>query len=145
MTKYEPKTKLTNDSVEAFIESSDPKKRDDSYRLLAMMREITGEKPRMWGQSMIGFGTYHYVTKGCEADWFRVGFSPRKAAFSLYLSCDIELDFGDELARLGKHKQGKGCLYFNKLADIDEAIFRRMIKVAYEHAGDVDVTKSTEH
>ncbi|MGB4800662.1 MAG: DUF1801 domain-containing protein [Candidatus Saccharimonadales bacterium] len=142
MTKYEPKTKATTASVEDFIDSADPKKRDDSYTLLDMMQEITGEEPKMWGPSMIGFGTYHYISKGCEADWFRVGFSPRKAAFSLYISCDAEKEFGHELQTFGKFKTGKGCIYFNKLADIDTTLLKKMIKKGYDAAVDFDSSKS---
>jgi hypothetical protein len=141
VAKYEPKTKVTTASVEEFIEISDPKKRQDSYTLLAMMREITGEEPKMWGQSMIGFGSYHYVSKGCEADWFKVGFSPRKAAFSLYISCDTEKEFGDELETFGKHKRGKGCIYFNTLSDINLDLLKRMIKKGYDNAKDFDSSK----
>lgn len=141
MAKYAPKTKATNASVEEFIERSDPKKRQDSYTLLDMMRKITGEEPQMWGPTMIGFGTYHYISKGCEADWFRVGFSPRKAAFSLYLSCDAEKEFGSELNTFGKHKTGKGCIYFNKLADIDTGLLQKMIKKSYDSAVDFDTSK----
>jgi hypothetical protein len=141
MAKYAPKTKATNASVEEFIETSDLKKRQDSYTLLDMMRKITGEEPQMWGPTMIGFGTYHYISKGCEADWFRVGFSPRKAAFSLYLSMDAEKQFGKELEHFGKYKLGKGCIYFNKLADIDVALLKKMIKKGYDEAKDFDISK----
>ncbi len=138
MAKYEPKTKATDASVETFIKSADPKKREDSYTLLAMMREITGEEPKMWGPSMIGFGKYHYISKGCEADWFKVGFSPRRAKISLYLSCNAD-EFADELANLGKHTRGKGCVYVNRLSDIDMTVLQGMVARAYQNAKDFGV------
>jgi len=137
MSKYIPKTTATDASVDEFIASADPKKRDDSLKLMKMMRDVSGQEPKMWGPTMIGFGRYHYVSKGCEGDWFKIGFSPRKAAFSIYISCDAD-EFSDELDRLGKHKRGKGCIYINKLADIDFDVLTDMTRQAYQNSRDYE-------
>lgn len=138
---YTPKTTVTNQSVDAFLETVSETRRDESYRLIEMMRRVSGEKPKMWGPSMIGFGTYHYVSKGrYEADWFRIGFSPRKAKISLYLSCDAD-EFADELVELGKHTRGKGCIYANKLEDISMDILEKMTRYAYENTRDFNVSQ----
>ena len=99
-----------------------------------MMRKITGEQPKMWGSSIIGFGDLHYkYASGREGDWFKCGFSPRKANISMYLmQCDISRA-QDLLDQLGKHKTGKGCLYINKLADINKEILKIIIKESYEN------------
>ncbi len=126
----ELKTKKTAQSVEAFFNKiPDQQKRADSLAILAMMKDITGEKPRMWGESIVGFGDYHYkYASGREGDWFRTGFSPRKQNITLYLGFDVVGDHSDLIKKLGKYKTGKGCLYINKLADIDVAVLREMIK-----------------
>ena len=128
----EQKTKKTGERVEAFIDAvPDAQKREDSYTLLKMMQEITGEGPHMWGPSLIGFGDYHYkYESGCKGDWFVVGFSPRKAAISIYLTCGLHEQFSSHLQRLGKIKTGVGCLYVKKLADIDQAVLREMIQIS---------------
>ena len=125
----ELKTKLNDSSVEAFLNAvEDDQKRADSFKLLKMMEEISGEPAKMWGTNIVGFGTYHYVyASGREGDWMLTGFSPRKASISVYLMAGFE-EFDDELAGLGKHKVGKGCLYVKTLSDIDEKILRKMIK-----------------
>ncbi len=128
----ENKTKPTDDSVEAFIESvPDAQKRKDAYVILEMMKKITGEEPKMWGTSLIGFGYELVKSKatGREVDWFRMGFSPRKANFSLYLTGNIQR-YDEMLQKLGKHKTGMGCLYINKLADIDMKVLEKMITQA---------------
>ncbi len=125
----EAKTKLNDGSVEKFLNSvEDEQKRGDSFHLLKMMEEITGEPAKMWGDAIVGFGSYHYVyASGREGDWMLCGFSPRKASISLYLMAGFD-EFGDELSVLGKHKSSKGCLYVKRLSDIDEKVLRRMIK-----------------
>ena len=97
-----------------------------------MMKTITKEEPRMWGTSIIGFGDMHYkYASGREGDWFKVGFSPRKAKISFYImGCDVSKS--DKLDKLGKHKTGKGCLYVNKLADIDVEVLKEMIDFGYK-------------
>ena len=125
----EQKTKPTAVSVESFLNKvADVQQRADSFQLLELMKDITGEKPRMWGPTMVGFGTYHYVyATGHEGDCFRTGFSPRKGSFSLYVSCGLH-QFARLLKKLGKHKAGKGCLYVKRLADIDLKVLRELIE-----------------
>ena len=131
----EQKTKKTGESVEAFIDAvPDAQKREDSYSLLKMMQEITGDTPHMLGPSLIGFGDYHYQNdSGCSGDWFVVGFSPRKTAISVYLTCGLHEQFASHLERLGKFKTGVGCLYVKRLADIDQAVLREMIKISVKN------------
>lgn len=131
---YELKTKENDNSVIEFIEGvADAKKREDAYRLLDIFTEITGYPAKMWGSSIIGFGSYHYkYASGHEGDAPLVGFSPRKAKISLYLaSNDPERDA--LLESLGKHTQGKGCVYINKVADIDVNVLRKLIRQSVEH------------
>ena len=115
------KTQENSSSVEDFINKvSDEQKRKDSFVLLKLMEKATKEKPKMWGSSMIGFGNVRYKSpaSGREVDWFKIGFSPRKANLSLHLIFDMKAH-ADELKKLGKHKTGVGCLYINKLEDVD--------------------------
>lgn len=131
---YELKTKENDNSVIEFIEGvADAKKREDAYRLLDIFTETTGYPAQMWGSSIIGFGFYHYkYASGHEGDAPLVGFSPRKAKISLYLaSNDPERDA--LLESLGKHTQGKGCVYINKVADIDVDVLRKLIRQSVEH------------
>lgn len=124
----EIKTKETNSSVEDFINSiADEQKRKDSQIILTMMEKAMKEKPKMWGSSMIGFGNVRYKSPatGREVDWFKIGFSPRKANLSLHL-IDLQ-QHADSLTKLGKHKTGAGCLYINKLADVDLKVLEEMI------------------
>lgn len=128
----EIKTKPTSADVEDFINKVDSEqKRNDSFVLLKMMKKATGEEPKMWGSSIIGFGIKRYKspTTGREVDWLRIGFSPRKANLSLYLSVGIK-EHTAALKKLGKHKTGVGCLYINKLADIDIKVLKGMIDAA---------------
>ena len=128
----EIKTKQTTASVEEFINTVvDEQKRKDSLIILAMMEKATNEKPRMWGSSMIGFGNVRYKSPatGREVDWFKIGFSPRKANLSLHLAVDIQ-QFAGQLEKLGKHKTGAGCLYINKLDDVDLKVLEKMIALA---------------
>lgn len=125
---YEPKTKETEASVFQFIEAvENPKKRQDAYKLLELFEKASGFPPKMWGPSIIGFGSYHYVyASGHEGDAPLVGFSPRKAKTSLYFAP------GDPnrdrlLAKLGKHTSGKSCVYINKLEDIDADVLTELI------------------
>ncbi len=128
----EIKTKENDASVEEFINSvKDEEKRRDSYVLLRMMKEATGDDPKMWGSSIIGFGNKRYKSPatGREVDWFKIGFSPRKGNFSLYLVCDVG-QFAGDFQKLGKIKTGVGCLYVNKLADIDMGVLKGIIDTA---------------
>jgi hypothetical protein len=102
-------------------------KRKDSLELAAMMQDITGEPPKMWGASIVGFGTYHYVyASGREGEICLTGFSPRSGAIVVYLGPGIDND--KLMAKLGKHKHGKGCLYINKLDDVDRKVLRKLIE-----------------
>jgi hypothetical protein len=126
------KTKQTNSSVEDFINSvKDEVKRKDSFIILKMMQKATKEKPKMWGSSIIGFGNkiYKSPATGREVEWFKIGFSPRKANTSLYLVLDIK-KFAADLKKLGKHKTGVGCLYINKLRDVDMRVLKKLINTA---------------
>jgi len=124
----ENKTQPTTRSVGAFIDAlADEGRRADAKKLVKMMRDATGEKPALWGPSIIGFGSYHYVYEsGREGDMPIVGFSPRKAATVLYLMPGLA-DMGPLLAKLGKHTTGKGCLYIKKLADVDTKVLEKVI------------------
>lgn len=125
----EMKTQPTDQSVVQFIESiGDEHKRQDCLALLDLMGRVTSEEAWMWGDSIIGFGSYHYkYASGREGDWFRMGFSPRKQNLTLYLTAYAFDRFGDLLSRLGKHKLGKGCLYINKLADVDLGVLEELL------------------
>lgn len=127
----EIKTKPTASSVEDFIAAvPQEQKRKDSFTLLKLMEKVSKEKPKMWGASIIGFGDKRYKSpsSGREVDWFRVGFSPRKANLTVYL-IDLRLHT-DALKKLGKHKTGGGCLYINKLEDVDMKVLEAMIRDA---------------
>jgi len=129
----ELKTKPNEASVEAFLNTvENEQKRNDSFRLLKIFEEVTGEKGKMWGPSIVGFGSYHYVyPTGNSGDWMLAGFSPRKQALTIYMMAGNKR-FEKDLEKLGKHKIGKSCLYVKKLADIDEVVLRRMIKESVE-------------
>jgi hypothetical protein len=132
----EPKTKITDGSVEAFLNSVEGEpRRKDAFVLLDLFKSITGEDPRMWGSSMVGFGSYHYKSERSsqEGDWFLVGFSPRKQSLTLYVLPYSEHN-PDLLKKLGKHKTGKGCLYINKLADVDMAVLQEIVRESYSTA-----------
>jgi hypothetical protein len=123
----ENKTKPTKTSVAAFIAAvADPTKRADAKALVKLMQSVAGEKPKMWGPSIIGFGSYHYrYESGREGDMPLIGFSPRKPATVLYNM----LGFSDSaalLAKLGKHKTGKGCLYIKNLDDVDQKVLQAL-------------------
>jgi hypothetical protein len=124
----EIKTKPGADSVEDFINGvPDEQKRKDSFALVEMMKKASGEEPVLWGGSIIGFGNKRYKSpSGREVDWFLVGFSPRKANLSLYVSV-VMGEHADALVNLGKHKTGGGCVYINKLADVDLKVLKEII------------------
>ena len=134
---YEPKTKETDNSVIEFIEKVENiKKRKDAYDLLDIFTEATGFQAKMWGPSIIGFGTYHYVYEsGHEGDAPLVGFSPRKAKISLYFNMG-EIEREELLERFGKHTTGKACVYINKLDDIDLEILKQLINQSVSYLED---------
>ncbi len=121
----ENKTQTTKASVTDFVEAiPDQARRADAKALLKLMRTATGEKPKMWGPSIIGFGSYHYkYDSGREGDMPMVGFSPRKAATVFYGLGGS----GDLLSKLGKHTTGKGCVYVKKLADVDQKVLETLV------------------
>ncbi|MEO8664701.1 MAG: DUF1801 domain-containing protein [Ignavibacteria bacterium] len=125
----EIKSKPTTSSVEDFINKiPQEQKRKDSFALLKMIAKATKEKPKMWGAAMIGFGDKRYKSpSGREVDWFKIGFSPRKANLTIILAVDIKVH-NASLKKLGKHKAGVGCLYINKLEDVDLKVLEEMIK-----------------
>ncbi len=126
----EIKTKETDLNVEDFINSiADEQKRKDSLVLVQLMQKATREAPKMWSNSIIGFGNVRVKnpTTGREVDWFKIGFSPRKSNLSVYLSGDTKAHTA-ALQNLGKHKTGVGCLYINKLEDVDIKVLEEMIK-----------------
>lgn len=128
MAKSELKTQENNASVKEFIEKIEhPQKKSDAYELLSLFEKTTDCEAKMWGGSIIGFGktTLKYAS-GREIDWMLAGFSPRKQNFSIYLTCDIS-QYQNQLEQLGKYKTGKGCLYINKLSDIDMNALEKLI------------------
>ena len=130
----ENKTKATSASVTAFINSIDDKqKRADARKVAAMMRKATGKRAKMWGPSIVGYGTYHYkYASGREGDFLMTGFSPRKQALTVYIipgfeHCEVLMN------KLGKYKTGKSCLYIKRLSDVDEKILEQLINRSVKH------------
>jgi hypothetical protein len=130
----ELKTKPNDASVQDFLQAvADERKREDSFTVLELMREITGAEPRMWGDSVVGFGRYHYkYSSGHEGSWFLTGFAPRKQNLTLYIMSGFD-GYDDLLARLGKHKTGKACLYINRLAEVDLEVLRELVARSVAH------------
>ena len=123
----ELKTKLNDASVDAFINTFPEETRKDCLEILKIMKQATKAEPKMWGSSIVGFGTYHYKGKsGREGDWMQVGFSPRKQNLTLYLSSGVERHKA-LLKKLGKHSVGKGCLYIKRLEDIDKKTLKELV------------------
>ena len=125
----ELKTKATNESVADFLNKvSDADRRDDCFAVLEIMKEVTGEGPKMWGPSIVGFGRYRYkYESGREGEWMITGFSPRKGDLTLYIMGGFDA-FPDLMKRLGKFKTGKSCLYIKKLEDVDLDVLRQLVK-----------------
>ncbi len=128
------KTQPTKASVTKFLNSIEHEtRRADGKRLLALFKEITGEKPVMWGDSIVGFGQYHYkYDSGREGDFLMTGFSPRKSNLAVYIMDGFK-QRDQLLAKLGKHKTSVSCLYINKLNDIDESVLKQLIEKSYKH------------
>lgn len=136
MAKAELKTKAGPGNVDDFIAGvADARRREEAKVLDALHRRVTGCTPRMWGPSIIGYGSYHYkYDSGREGTMCRGGFSPRKAAATVYLMgnyCNHQAEADDLFARLGKHKTGKACLYINKLADVDLGVLERLVALSW--------------
>lgn len=140
MKSNENKTQPTEVSVSDFLASiDDEQKRADSQVVAQLMEAATGEPPKMWGPAIVGYGTYHYVyASGREGDWMLTGFSPRKTALTVYLMAGVERQT-ELLAKLGKYKTGKSCLYIKRLSDINLDVLREMIGVSVEQMRNNDV------
>ncbi|MYA66507.1 MAG: DUF1801 domain-containing protein [Gammaproteobacteria bacterium] len=125
----EPKTVQNDGNVDEFLDAvENPRRREDARRVLELMREVTGEPPKMWGSSIVGFGSYRYkYASGREGDWMITGFSPRKQNLTVYIMPGFS-EFADLLARLGKHKTSKSCLYLNKLDDVDLDMLAELVR-----------------
>ena len=130
----ELKTKENDQSVEAFLSSiDDVQKQADCRALVAIMQEATGAAPRMWGDSIVGFGHYHYkYASGREGDWFLTGFAPRKQNLTLYIMAGVD-NYEALLGRLGKHTTGKSCLYVKRLADVDMPVLKELVAKSVAH------------
>ncbi len=126
----EAKTKPTNQSVEDFLNQvSDEERRADCFAVAKIMEEITGEKPKMWGPSIVGFGSYHYkYASGREGDWPETGFSPRKKDLTLYIMMGFE-KHADLMEKLGNHSTSKSCLYIKRLSDVHIPTLKKLIKI----------------
>ena len=122
------KTQPNDRDVTEFLASvEDIQRREDCFKLLTLMQEITGETPQYWHSNIVGFGTYHYrYESGREGDWFITGFSPRKQNLTLYIIAGFD-KYEELMNQLGRHKTGKSCLYVNRLADIDMKVLRELI------------------
>ena len=130
----ELKTKPNDKDVLKFLKSvENQRRREDSLEMLKIMQEVTQEEPIMWGDSIVGFGSYHYKYKsGREADWLATGFSPRKQALTVYIMDGFD-KYEELLKTLGKHKTGKSCLYINKLDDVDISVLKELIKESMKY------------
>lgn len=134
MGRSEPKTRETNASVEGFLNGVENEtRRADAFRALEMFKRATGEEPKMWGEAIVGFGTYPVkYADGSTLDWLMTGFSPRKQTLTLYvISSSPKLP--ELLAKLGPHTTSKACLYIKRLADVDEKVLERVIKDCAAH------------
>ncbi len=124
----ELKTKPNQISVRSFLaQIEDPQRKRDCKQIAAIMEKVTGSKPKMWGSSIVGYGSYHYkYASGREGDWFIAGFSPRKQALTLYIMSGFE-EYDTLMAKLGKFKTGKSCLYVKRLEDVDQNVLTQLI------------------
>lgn len=131
----ELKTKVSNASVTMFIKSVEPEeKRKDCLTLLKIFKDATGEQPKLWGPSIVGFGQYHYESQRSaqKGDWMLTGFSPRKQNLTLYIMPGFK-EYGDLLVKLGKYKTSVSCLYIKRLSDIDTKVLATIIKRSVAH------------
>jgi hypothetical protein len=129
----ELKTKPTEVKVQNFLNTvENTRRKTDSLELLDLIKDITNEEPTMWGTSIIGFGSYHYKYKsGREGNWFKTGFSPRKRSLTIYLGLTLDI-YNGLLSRLGKYRAGKGCIYINKLSDVNTDVLKEILKKSLE-------------
>lgn len=132
MAKAELKTKVNNASVADFINDVDEKRRDDVKKIHQMMEKVVGEKGKMWGKSIIGYGSYHYkYASGREGDWMLTGLSPRKQNITVYIMPGFDR-YDDLMQKLGKYKTGKSCLYINTLDDVNFDVLTELVKESVE-------------
>lgn len=129
----ELKTKETKASVEKFLNQLPEGRREDCFQIARIMEEITGDKPKMWGAKIVGFGSYHYkYASGHEGEWPITGFSPRTTDLTLYIMPGFT-EYGDLLQQLGKHRTGKSCLYIKRLSDIHVPTLKKLIRASVKH------------
>jgi hypothetical protein len=129
----ELKTRETKASVEKFINQLPEQRREDCFQIARMMEEITGDKPKMWGAKIVGFGSYHYkYASGHEGEWPITGFSPRTTDLTLYIMPGFT-EYGDLMKQLGKHRTGKSCLYIKRLSDIHLPTLKKLIRASVKH------------
>ena len=133
------KTKKNDQSVEEYLNGvEDEVKRSTCLAIAEIMTDVTGAKPTMWGDSIVGFGDYHFkYASGREGDWFLTGFAPRKRNVTLYIMSGFD-EYEDMLEGLGKYKTGKSCLYINKLEDIDSDVLRELIEQSVKHVAETN-------
>jgi len=134
MAKYEAKTKPTKVSVATFLKGvTDDERREDCQTFVRMMKQITKTEPKMWGPSIVGFGNYHYkYASGHEGDCFRTGFAPRKGDLTLYIVPGFD-QYSELMAKLGKHKTSKSCLYIKRLADVDLKVLKTLVSEGHKY------------
>jgi hypothetical protein len=139
----ELKTKLNNASVDKFLNGiKDEQTRADCRQIAGMMKEATKAEPKMWGTSIVGFGSHHYkYASGREGDWFLTGFSPRKQNITLYIMSGFD-EYNDLLNKLGRHSTGKSCLYIKKLEHVDRKVLKRLVTTSVKHMQKTDHSKS---
>ncbi len=135
MAKYELQTKKTDASVEDFLNAiEDEQNRADSFAVAEMMRKATKAEPKMWGPSIVGFGSSKYkYPDGREMDWMQIAFSPRKANLTIYLQWPLHV-YAELFSKLGKHTTSKGCLYIKRLSDIDIKVLKQLIAASLKHS-----------
>jgi hypothetical protein len=136
------KTQKNEGNVVDFLNGvENEKKRRDSFVILDLMSEVTGEGPTMWGTSIVGFGSYRYkYSSGREGEWFRTGFSPRKQSLTLYIM-DGFSQYDELLGKLGKYSTGKSCLYINRLEDVDLPTLRELVRKSVDHVTETNTEK----
>lgn len=137
----ELKTQKNDASVEAFLNSvADERKRSDCFTLVELMKAATGVEPKMWGDSIVGFGEYRYTyASGRAGDWFLVGFAPRKQNLTLYIMAGFD-EYDELLGKLGKHSTGKSCLYIKRLDDVDMATLTELVELSVQHMVQTNAT-----
>lgn len=140
----ELKTKQTKESVEKFLNQvSDEARREDCFQIARMMEEITGDKPKMWGPSIVGFGSYYYkYASGHEGEWPITGFSPRKQDLTLYIMPGFA-EYRELMEQLGKHRTGKSCLYIKRLSDVHVPTLKKLIRASVKHMHQLIKKKSS--